>query len=421
MGFWNRLLGIPEEAPTPKDGRTKIEIIDKSAPYYWHTWNGDVYENMLARSAIEATTRHIQKLQVGFKGSAQPKLQTRLKKAPNSWQTWSQFLARLNNILEVQGTAIICPIFDDYGEIVGLTTVVPLYKEVRLIDDEYWVRLKVRGFEGKEQWLAIELSKIGIMVNHQYKSDFWGTDNAALNETMELLDLQAQAAKVAVKGSTKYQFMAQVSPVIKDSDVKKEKDRFKETNMNSDDDSGILLFPQFYQNIQQIVPKNYLISTEEERFVRETLLNYFGVNENILQNKATTEELDSFYNGKVEPFAIQLEEVLTRMLFTIGEQGYGAAVIVRANRLQYMTTNEKSRMVDMMTNRGLMTRNEAREVFNLPALPDDIGNVLMARGEYYNTVTGLKMGVDSEVNQTIQTLEVDETTQEGEEDASQEG
>ena len=411
MGFWNRLLGIEEETPSPKNDKTKIEIIDRSAPYYWRNWNGDIYSDILVRSAIDASTRHIQKLGIAFKGSAQPKLQTKLKKAPNSWQTWSQFLGRLNNILEIQGTAFICPIFDDYGETVGITTIVPLYKEIRVIDGEYWVRFKVRGIDGKEQWLAIELNKIGIMVNHQYRSQFFGTDNSALDETMELLDLQNQAVKVAVKGSTKYQFMAQVAPMIKDTDLQKEKNRFKETNMTGDDDGGILLFPQFYQNIKQIEPKNYLISTDEEKYIRETVYNYFGTNEDIIQNKATSDKLDSYYNGKIEPFAIQLAEVLTKMLFTENEQGYGAGVVVHSNRLQYMTTNEKRAMVDMMTNKGLMSRNEAREIFNLPPLPPEIGDVIMARGEYYDTLTGLKMGgVDEEVNETEQT----ELTQEGE-------
>lgn len=403
MGFWNRLLGIKED--TPKANKTKIEIIDRQTPYYWLSWNGDLYSNVLVRSAIDSSTRHIQKLGIAFKGSAQPKLQTKLKKQPNTWQTWSQFLARLNNILEVQGTAFICPIFDNYGETVGITTVVPTYKEIRVIDGEYWIRLKVRGIDGKEQYLAVELSKVGIMVNHQFKSQFWGTDNAALNETMELLNLQNQAVKVAVKSSTRYQFMAQVAPVIKDADIKKEKDRFKETNMTNDDDGGILLFPQFYQNIKQIEPKNYLISTDEEKYIRDTIYNYFGTNEDIIQNKASSDMLDSYYNGKIEPFAIQLSEVLTKMFFTENEQGYGAGVVVHSNRLQYMTTNEKKAMVDMMTDKGLMSRNEAREIFNLPPLPPEIGDVIMARGEYYDTLTGQKMGgVDEEITPTEQTI-----------------
>ena len=37
-----------------------------------------------------------------------------------------------------------------------------------------------------------------------------------------------------------------------------------------------------------------------------------------------------------------------------------------------------------MADRGLMTRNEIREIWNLPPLPEPYGDQLPARGEYYN-------------------------------------
>ena len=55
-----------------------------------------------------------------------------------------------------------------------------------------------------------------------------------------------------------------------------------------------------------------------------------------------------------------------------------------ANRLQYMSNLDKLRVAAQMADRGLMTRNELREIFNLPPLDDEIGNTLPARGEYYN-------------------------------------
>ena len=37
-----------------------------------------------------------------------------------------------------------------------------------------------------------------------------------------------------------------------------------------------------------------------------------------------------------------------------------------------------------MADRGLMTRNEIREIWNLPPLPAEIGDQMPIRGEYYN-------------------------------------
>ena len=91
MGLINWLFGTEE----PKPARTATEyrlLNDRSSLHV--DWYTNIYDNALVRSAIEAKARHISKLKVEMQGSAQPKLKNRLKHNPNSWQTWSQFLAR---------------------------------------------------------------------------------------------------------------------------------------------------------------------------------------------------------------------------------------------------------------------------------------------------------------------------------------
>ena len=45
-------------------------------------------------------------------------------------------------------------------------------------------------------------------------------------------------------------------------------------------------------------------------------------------------------------------------------------------------------MAEKMADRGLMTRNEIRDIFNLPPLPEPMGSQLPVRGEYYNVGDG---------------------------------
>ena len=74
------------------------------------SWDGAIYEHDLVRSAIDARARHISKLKVELVGSANPKLQTKLKAGPNQWQTWSQFLYRTSTILDATNTCVIVPV-----------------------------------------------------------------------------------------------------------------------------------------------------------------------------------------------------------------------------------------------------------------------------------------------------------------------
>ena len=82
--------------------------------------------------------------------------------------------------------------------------------------------------------------------------------------------------------------------------------------------------------------------------------------------------------------SINLSDSITRMLFSERERTYGNQIMFTANRLQYMSNNDKLRVAAQMADRGLMTRNEIREIFNLPPLPAPYGDQIPARGEYYN-------------------------------------
>ena len=118
--------------------------------------------------------------------------------------------------------------------------------------------------------------------------------------------------------------------------------------------------------------------------IKASVYEYYGVNEDIITNKAFGDSWAAFYEGAIEPWAVQFSEVMTKMLFTFREQAQGSFVMATSNRIQYMSNTDKLAVSAQMADRGLMTRNEIREIWNLPPLPDDIGNQLPVRGEYYN-------------------------------------
>jgi hypothetical protein len=117
--------------------------------------------------------------------------------------------------------------------------------------------------------------------------------------------------------------------------------------------------------------------------VRESVYDYFGVNEDILQNKAYGDSWNAFYEGVIEPFAIQFSEVLTKMLFTFREQGTGNRVMATSNRLQYLSNKDKLEVTRDLLDRGIITQNQAMEIWNLP--PVEGGDVRIIHGEYYTT------------------------------------
>ena len=106
------------------------------------------------------------------------------------------------------------------------------------------------------------------------------------------------------------------------------------------------------------------------------------VNEDILTNKAYGDAWTAFYEGAIEPFALQFSEVMTKMLYTLREQSQGNLVMATANRLQYLSNSEKLNVSSQMLDRGIMSINDVREIWNLP--PVEGGDARIIRGEYYN-------------------------------------
>ena len=118
------------------------------------------------------------------------------------------------------------------------------------------------------------------------------------------------------------------------------------------------------------------------KIIRENVFEYFNVNEDILQGKAYGDAWSGFYELAIESFSIQFSEVMTRMLFTLREQAQGNRVMATANRLQYLSNSEKLNVSSQMLDRGIMSINDVREIWNLP--PVDGGDARIIRGEYYN-------------------------------------
>ena len=341
------------------------------------TWGGEIYESELIRAAINARATHISKLKVEVEGAARPALQNKLSHGPNQFQTWSQFMYRLSTILDVHNTAFITPVYDQFGEPSGIYAPLPQRCEVVQYGNVPYLRYEfTNGLKA-----AIELDFCGIMTKYQYKHDLMGETNAALFPTMDLIHIQNQGITEGVKSAATYRFMAQAGNFIKPEDLAKERKRFTLENLQKDG-GGLLLFPNTYTNIQQINAKPWIIDSEQMKVIRENVFEYFGVNEDILQNLAYGDKWTAFYEGAIEPFAIQFSEVMTKMLFTFREQSQGNRVMATANRLQYLSNSEKLNVSSQMLDRGIMSINDVREIWNLP--PVDGGDARIIRGEYYN-------------------------------------
>ena len=376
MGLFDKIFGNRPKPQGKYEGEFKL--LNGYSPTF-HSFRGGLYESELIRAAINARAVHISKLRVEMLGAARPALQNKMKHAPNAFQTWSQFLYRLSTILDIHNTAFICPVYDQYGEPSGVFTPIPHRCEIVQYNDVPYLRYE---FSNKKK-AAIELEFCGIMTKYQYKHDFFGETNAALMPTIDLIHIQDQGIKEGVKSAATYRFMASVTNFSKTEDLAKERKRFTEENFSKEaEGGGLLLFPNTYRDVKQVDVKPWVIDDKQMELINKSVYQYFGVNEDVLMNKAFGDAWSAFYEGAIEPFAVQFSEVMTKMLFTLREQTQGNQVIATANRLQYLSNQDKLNVSAQMLDRGIMSINDVRDIWNLPTVEG--GDVRIIRGEYWN-------------------------------------
>lgn len=377
----DKILGRDEKAKLVIEAGETFKMISGYEPVF-RDWRGEIYESMLVRAAIDARARHASKLKAQLMGSAKPDLSKRLQQRPNPWDTWSQFLYRASTILDCCNNCIIVPVYDAGMNKVGFYTVVPTEVKVVEYKDELWLKYKV--CDGRIS-ATCRMSEAAVMRKFQFRNDFFGSSNHALEPTMDLITIQDQGIKEAIKSTAGYKLMARLSNFTKREDLVKEQEEFSDSvfGKKAKQKNGILLLPNTYQDVKQIDFKPWTPDKDQANQIQQNVFAYFGVSMEILQNKASGDDWSAFYEGAIEPFAIQLSETMTFALYSSREISFGAQVVFTSNRLQYMKFSDKLAYVQGMVDRGMLMIDEGREVFNLAPLPDGQGQRFVARGEYY--------------------------------------
>lgn len=378
MGLFDMIFKKPLEQQQAEKIQGYFKMLNGYTPAFT-TYNGSLYEYEITRAAIHAFALHASKLQPEAQGSAYKILGKRLETRMNPFQDTTKFLYRVATILEVDNNAFIVPLTDETGKVViGFFPIRPSRSEV-MQDKEGNPWLRYTFANG--QRAAIEFDRVGIINKFQLNNDLFGESNDALTSTLQLISTNNQGIIEGVKASATIRFMARLANVFKPGDIAKERDRFVADNLSAENNSGVMMFDNKYAEVKQIDSKPFVVDADQMKNIDDRVYNYFGCNGDILQNKFTEEGWNSYYEGKVEPFAIQLSLVMTNMLYTEREIAQGNRLIFKCNRLDYMTTANKRELVFGAFDRGFMSHNTGCGILGLPTRGKE-GDKYFIRVEY---------------------------------------
>ena len=373
MGLLDKIFTRPAQS---KQVEGYFKTLNAYSPSFT-TYHGGLYEMELTRAAIHSFATLCSKLKPEIQGSAYKNLEKTLQFKPNQFMDTTKFIYRLATILSVDTTAFIIPLYgEDYKTIVGYYPILPQRTELMQFNGEPWIRYTFSNGEKA----VMEFDKVGVLTQHQYKNDFFGDGHNALSPTLGLLDMQKQGMEEGIKQSAMIRFMAKVGQTLRPEDIAKERTRFSDDNLSSDNLTGVMMFDAKYSDVKQIDSKPFIIDADQMKLIQTNVYNYFGTNEKILQNSYSEEEFNAYYEGKIEPFSLQLSLVMTNMTFTSHERAFGNQIYFTSNRMQYASNATKLQVSTQLFDRGILTTNQVNDIWNM--MPVEGGDKRYIRREY---------------------------------------
>lgn len=372
MGLINYIFGSRKEKQIVGE---YFKMLNGYSPVFT-SYSGGVYEMDLTRTAINSFATHCSKLKPEITGAAYKNLERVLQFKPNAFMDTAKFIARIATILECEHTAFIVPIEDEYGLLAGWYPLLPHRCEVIEWNKQLFLRYTFANGERA----CIEFERVGILTSHQYKDDLFGEDNKTMQPTMQLIHTTNEGIVNAVKNSANIRFLAKIANMLKPEDIQKERERFTEDNLSADNKSGMIIYDNKFTDLKQVDSKPYTPNALQMQQIQENVCTHFGTNMDILQNKFNEDTWNAYYEGKIEPFALQLSLVMSNMTFTPRELAHGNMITFSANRLQYASNNTKLQVSTQLFDRGLLNRNGVMDIWNMPHVEN--GDKYYIRKEY---------------------------------------
>lgn len=328
----------------------------------FYPFSGDVYANDVSRTCVHTLAEHTSKANAVVKQD--PALERMLRVRPNVYMNGKDFLYKCRTLYEINNTVFVYVNRDDRGRPISFYPVPNCPAEAVEISGRLYIKFTFSG----GQKLTASWDDLLVLRKHFNKSDIFGDANSAVTTSLDLLDTAGQGMANAIKSTANLRgILKSTKAMLSDDDVKRQKDRFVADYLSLENSSGIAMLDSTV-DFKPVDVKPEIATYEHVKQLRENIYRYFGVSEEAVQGKLYGDDWEAFYDAAVEPFLIALGLELTYKVYSDRQRGFGNEVVFESSRMQYMSMENKLKLVQMV-DRMALTPNEWRKVMNLPSVP----------------------------------------------------
>lgn len=324
---------------------------------YFPTFGNDIYKSDDVRTCIRALAEHTSKANPRC---TDKRIERILQLRPNKFMNGKDFLAKVRNYLEIKNTAFVYINRDNTGKAIEFYPVPYLSYEALEYNDRLFIRFKFVS----NRTFVVAWDDLAVLRKDYVFSEIGGETNAPLLPTLDVIGTMDKGLQNAVKSTANLRgILKNTKGMLAPEILKEQKDRFVKDYMDIENEGGIASLDST-QEFKEINLKPTTATAEESDSYRERVYRYFGVSEKIIKSTYSESEYDSFYESRIEPVLVALSLEFTYKIFTDREISFGAEVWYESNRLQFASAKTKISMVQLV-DRGLMTPNEYRALFNM--------------------------------------------------------
>lgn len=323
-------------------------------------FGNDLWKSDLVRSCVRALSEHSSKANAV---STKKDIAQLLNVKPNIYMSGKDFLSKLRIWLEVKNTAFVYISREPLtAKIVGFYPVP--YSSFEALEYEGMLFMKFYFTGNSERQLILPWDDLAVLRKDYYSSDIWGDDNLAILPKLDLINTAEQGVGNAVKSTANLRgILKSTKAMLSKEDIKKQKDEFVKDYLNLENSGGIASLDAT-QEFSPIKMEPIVADTELVKEYRDGVFRYFGISDHILMSDFNEDQMEAFYESRIEPFLVALGTELTRKVFTEREIALGNFIVYESNKIGYASNKTKLNMIQLV-DRGILSPNELREVFNL--------------------------------------------------------
>lgn len=358
--------------------KTRLEMLN-SYNAQFTTLNNNTYDSKVARQCIDRIATHCAKLipkhiQDTITNNIKGDINFLLQNEPNPIMSKFDFIYKTISMLYTDSNAFVYIAKDKGGFITGFYPILAMDYDL-LQDVTGNIYLQFQFVNGKKYTLPyLELIHLRLFYN---KHDIFGSNNKILKTDLETAHTASEGIKNAIKTSNNLKgILKYTNAMLKEKDVKASKEAFVNDFLNLENESGIAAIDGKAE-FQEVNLKPITLDKEQLAQVNYNIFDYFGISEKIVRNNFTEEEWNAFFEGVIEPRAMQMSDAFTNKIFSYQARKEGHKIVFTANRLQYASLTSKTKLLQIIAPFGMIKTDEGREIIDLPPLGGEEGEKIL--------------------------------------------